>query len=250
MADYIANGTVKYIWWKYSHAYYDKLTADQKLPPKWVLHLTLMSACPPCQLPLTGLTRTAALLQDHQCAEGDAHALPKHARAPASVFGCVIAWLCGLLLCGMLTMRHAAAACQLFPHHMCGALAGLLDSDEVSSLRLDERASCCSIAVPAAQCIKKSASERLSLSLQFLIITDGSPSVPDQLRRMMAWETIGGVAIFWRWGCGCPWTDSTLTAQSAVALTRLSGILLKPLTLSCAGYSAAPGGKPARQRAY
>lgn len=38
----------------------------------------------------------------------------------------------------------------------------------------------------------------VALPLQYLIIMDGSPSVPDQLRRMMAWETIGGLAIFWR----------------------------------------------------
>lgn len=33
---------------------------------------------------------------------------------------------------------------------------------------------------------------------QFLVVTDNSTSVPDQLRRMMAWEPIGGLAVFWR----------------------------------------------------
>jgi hypothetical protein len=37
-----------------------------------------------------------------------------------------------------------------------------------------------------------------ALPLQFLVIADGSPNVPNQLRRMLAWETIGGLSVFWR----------------------------------------------------
>lgn len=38
----------------------------------------------------------------------------------------------------------------------------------------------------------------MNVRSQFLVVTDGSDSVPDQLRRMMAWETIGGLAVHWR----------------------------------------------------
>ena len=36
LADYIADGTVHYTRWQYSHEYYEKKTAAENLPPKWV----------------------------------------------------------------------------------------------------------------------------------------------------------------------------------------------------------------------
>ena len=37
LADYIADGTVHYTWWQYSHTYYEEKTAAENLPPKWVV---------------------------------------------------------------------------------------------------------------------------------------------------------------------------------------------------------------------
>lgn len=79
--------------------------------------------------------------------------------------------------------------------------AGLLDSDEVSKPLVRAyrywygwTAGCESAAtvdvIFRQQC--------LCVSSQYLVVTDNSPSVADQLRRMMAWETIGGLAVFWR----------------------------------------------------
>jgi hypothetical protein len=77
-----------------------------------------------------------------------------------------------------------------------GLFAGLLDSDEVGAL-------VCSARFPAMLQVMWSAQRLHPVTVracvaQFLVINDGSPSVPDQLRRMMAWEPIGGLAIFWR----------------------------------------------------
>ena len=42
LADYIADGTVHYTWWQYSHAYYEDKNSAEDLPPKWVVGLAQM----------------------------------------------------------------------------------------------------------------------------------------------------------------------------------------------------------------